>query len=411
MAKPHIITGLDIGRSSIKILSVLKKPGEDNLEVLARVQEPSFGVRNGVVIDVDKVAELINSCQGKIEKSLNQKITRVYTNIGGSHLFCASSQGAVAVSRADRKISKEDIDRVLQAARVYSLPSNSEILEIFPKEFIIDGQDGIKEALGMEGVRLEAKTLILGVFSPYLKNSTHAVLNSGFQIDDLVPSPLASARAVLTPREKELGVLVLDIGAGTSSLAVFEEGALIHTAVFPIGSGLITNDIAICLKTDIDTAERIKLEYGTCLLSDSDKKVKTSAKKEQIKIESLANGEPVVFSKKALVDIVEARVSEIFTQTQKELKRISRAELLPSGVVLTGGGAKMPKIKELAKKELKLPVRVGKPRGFFPSQDDPSFSLVCGLVLGGVDLENEEGLGVGGEFWQRLKKLMRIFVP
>jgi len=412
MAKNHIITGLDIGSSAIKILSVLKKPAQDNLEVLARAQEVSFGVRKGVVIDVDKVAELITSCLRKVEKNLDQKITSVYTNIGGSHLFCTPSHGTVAVSRADRKISEEDIGRVLQAAQTFSLPSNSEILEVFPSEFVIDGQAGIKEALGMEGVRLEVKALILGAFSPYLKNSTQTVLNSGLQINDLTPSPLASARSVLTPREKELGVLLLDIGAGTSSLAVFEEGVLIHTAIFPIGSGLITNDIAICLKTDIDTAERIKLEFGTCLLPVSKKTKKPISKKEQIKIESLSSGEPLVFSKRMLVEIIEARVSEIFEQVQKELKKISRAELLPAGVVLTGGGAKLPKIKDLAKKELKLPCRIGKPKRVFPSQDDPALSLVCGLVLGGAALEQERGFPVFGEgIRSKLKRIFRIFIP
>ena len=258
----------------------------------------------------------------------------------------------------------------------------------------------------MQGVRLEAEVLVIGGFSPYLKNLTQAVLNSGFQILDIVPSPLASARAVLSPREKELGVLVLDIGAGTTGFAVFEEGSLIDLAVFPIGSGHITNDIAICLRTDIDTAERIKLEFGSCLFSKQDQTEK------QIKIESIISGEPLIFSKKMLIDIIEARVAEIFGEVQKELKKISRQGLLPAGVVLTGGGAKLPKIKELCKRELKLPCRIGNPQGFSSPQEDPVLASVCGLVLGGADLEAESGFTFPGKgIAAKLKRIFRIFIP
>jgi len=403
MAKAKIITGLDIGSSSIKALLVKKKCGEEDLEVLGCFQEISAGIRRGVVINVSKVAEIISSVLKKAQNESGQKINSVYTNIGGAHLYCTSSHGLVSVSRADQKISEEDIARVLEAAQTFSLPSNKEILEVFPKEFIVDGEGGIKEVLGLQGVRLETEVLVLCGFAPYLKNLTQAVLNSGFQINDLVAAPLASARAVLTPREKELGVALLDIGAGTTGFAAYEEGTLIHTAIFPIGSGHITNDIAICLKTDIDTAERIKLEFGSCLPSKSEKSEK------QIRITA---EEPLVFSKKMLVEITEARVSEIFDQCQKELKKISRHGLLPAGIVLTGGGARLPKIKELCKKELKLPCRIGLPQGFFPPQEDPSLAAVSGLVLGGADLETERRLflperGIGA----KLKRIFKIFIP
>lgn len=403
MAKGHIITGLDIGSSSIKALVARKKPKGEDLEVLGQGEETSAGIRRGVVIDVSKVAEIISSVLKKVEDFSGQKIDSVYVNIGGAHLYCTTSQGLVSVSRADQKISEEDIARVLEAAQTFSLPSNKEILEVFPKEFIIDGEKGIKEPLGLQGVRLEAEVLVLCGFAPYFKNLTQAVLHSGFQINDLVASPLASARAVLTPREKELGVALLDIGAGTTSLCLFEEGTLIHLAIFPIGSGHITNDIAICLKTDIDTAERIKLEFGSCLLAKNDKGDK------QIRI---SGEEPLIFSKKILVEIIEARISEIFDQCQKELKKISRQGLLPAGVVLTGGGAKLPKIRDLAKKELKLPCRIGLPQGFSPPQEDSSLATVCGLVLEGADLETEKRIsfserGIGA----KLKKIFKIFIP
>jgi cell division protein FtsA len=407
MPRPYIITALDIGSGFIKILSVSKKPGEPDFEVSGLAQEHSSGIRKGVVIDIPKVVGITSFLTKKIEQESGKKTEGVYASFGGGHIFCTSSHGLVSVSRADQKISEEDIDRVIQAAKTFPLPSNKEIIEVFPKEFFVDGEGKIKEAVGMEGVRLEADILALCCFSPYLKNSSQAVLNSGLQVYDLTPAPLASAKAVLTPREKELGVCVLDIGSGTTGMAVFEEDVLLHTAIFPIGSGHITNDIAICLKTDIDTAERIKLEFGGCRKLSP--KGKPGKNEKKIKIEG---EESLVFSRKILADIIEARVSEIFTVVNKELKRISRQGLLPAGVVLTGGGAKLPGIKELAKKELKLPCRVGAPRGFASLPEDPALSTLCGLILGGIDLE-EEGTspGVGKGIREKIKKIFRIFIP
>jgi len=421
MAKPYIITALDIGSSSIKILSVLKKPGESNFEVLGHKQETSSGIRRGVIIDIPKVAETIAFLVRKIEEDCGKKIEGVYVSIGGGHIFSTSSHGLVSVSRADQKISGEDIDRVLQAAQTFSLPSNKEIIETFPKEFIVDGEGGIKEVAGMQGVRLEVDVLVLCGFSPYIRNSSRAVLSSGLQINELIPTPLASAKAVLTSREKELGVCVLDIGAGTTGMSVFEEGNLVHTVIFPVGSGHITNDIAVCLKTDIDTAEEIKLEFGTCRdffsrekkLNKTEKKTQRGHKKDLSASMKVEGEEPLVFSKKMLSEIIEARVSEIFDLTNKELKRISRQARLPGGVVLTGGGAKIPGIKELAKKELGLPCRIGTPLGFSVFQEDSSLSALYGLVLEGMDLE-EEGetpSGIRRGVGSLLKKVFRIFIP
>lgn len=402
MPKPYIINALDIGSGSVKLLSVSKKPGETDFEILSQNQVPSLGIRKGVVIDVPKVAEIISSLKKKTEQDCGRKIDNVYASVGGGHIFCTSSRGLVSVSRADQKISEEDIERVLQAAQAVSLSSNKEIIEVFPKEFIVDGEGGVKEAVGMQGVRLEAETLILCGFSPYLKNSSQSILDSGLQINYLFPAPLASAWAVLTPREKELGVCVLDIGAGTTGLAVFEEGNLIHTAIFPVGSGHITSDIAICLKTDIDTAEKIKLEFGSCQTSSKEKK--------KIKIEG---EESLIFSRKALTDIIDARVSDIFDLTNKELKKISRQKLLPAGVVLTGGGAKLPGIRDLAKKELKLPCRIGVSQISPAFQEDPSLSTLYGLILEGIDLEEGQGNfpSFGKRIIEKLKKIFKVFIP
>jgi len=394
---PKIITGLDIGTGMIKIL-IGQKTGEGEFEVLAQAKEISSGIRKGIVVNVEEVTKILQSFLKEVKNLSKKKINSAYVNVSGAHVFSTTSRGSIAVSRADQKISQEDIDRVIEAAQTFSLPSNKEILNIFPKEFIIDGERGVKEPLGMEGVRLEAEALIFCGFSPYVKNLTKAVLNAGLQIDDLILSPLASARAVLTDREKELGVLLLDIGAGTTGLSVFEEGDLIHLAILPIGSMHITNDIAIGLKCDIDLAERIKLEFGSSLFN----------KKEKAKIKL----EKIVFSKKILAKIIEARISEIFGEVNKELKKISRKELLPAGVVLTGGGAKSSKITELAKRELKLPCRIGIPQGFFPPLEDTSMATVSGLVLLGYDLETEKPSSFFGQgAFPKLKRIFKIFIP
>lgn len=412
MPKANIITGLDIGSGTIKTLSAFKKEGEEGLEVLSKVQETSFGVRRGIVIDVNKLAEIINSLVSKTQEDCGQKIREVYANVGGSHIFCTASHGLVSVSRADQKISEEDMARVLQAAQTFSLPSNKEILDIFPKEFIVDGEKGIKDPLGMDGVRLEVEALVICGFSPYLKNLNQALLNSGLQILGLTPASISSARAVLTPRERELGVLLLDIGAGTTNLSVFEEENLIHLAVFPIGSGNITNDIAICLKTDTDTAEKIKIQFGSCFSEKKEKKRRQKHQKlEKIKITGLNSEEPLAFTNKMLAKIIEARVSEILKEVQKELKKIGKVGLLPAGVVLTGGGAKLPKMKDYCKKELKLPCRIGIPRGFFPEIDDPAFASVAGLVLEGIDLSEERSPLPGEGILAKIKRAFKIFIP
>lgn len=402
MRKSSIITGLDIGTSKIRVLVAQKKSEEENFQVLSLIQEPSSGVRKGVIVNIEEVREIVSSCLKKAQEQSDQKINGLYININGSHLFSTPSRGLISVSRADQKISPEDINRVLQAAQTFSLPSNKEILNVFPKEFIVDGEKGIKEPLGMEGVRLEVEVLAVGGFSPYLKNLTQAVLNSNVQILDIIPSPIAAAESCLNSRQKELGVGLLDIGAGTSGLCVFEEGNLIHLAILPIGSNHITNDIAIGLKTDIDTAERIKLESGICFLKGKDNKEKIET----------ADQELVVFSQKILAKIITARVSEIFDQVQKELKKVIKQDSLPAGIVLTGGGVNLSKIVEFAKKELRLPCRIGKPQRFLGIDETPELATLCGLILTGANFEEEQKFSFSGKgLINKLKRIFKIFIP
>ncbi|MFH1714151.1 MAG: cell division protein FtsA [Candidatus Nealsonbacteria bacterium] len=402
MAKSNLISGLDVGSGHIKLLVVNSKE-DGTFEVVSQLKEFSFGVRKGVVIDPEKVSRVIQILLSRAREEAGKKINAVFTNIGGSHLFCAFSRGMVAVSRADQRVNEMDIRRVLDSAETASLPLNNQILESLPKEYIVDNKGGMKDALGMQGSRLEVEALILAAFMPYFSNLKQAVLASNLHVLDIIPSSIASGSAVLSARQKELGSAVLDIGAGTSELAVFEEGELVHLAVFPIGSANITNDIAIGLKTDVDTAEAIKIEKGSCILRGGDKK-------ERVEVEG---EDPLLFSQKMLTKIVAARVSEIFNEVQKELKKISRRNMLPAGITLTGGGAKIGKIADLAKKELELPCRVGKPEGFYGLDDELSFATACGLIKRGTDTEQKTNSGSGphGGFGGKVKKMLKIFIP
>ncbi len=414
MARSSTITVIDIGTSYIKALQVAS--GEDSAQagVLAAAVEPSEGVRRGVVSDVNATGRRVKNVLDKIQQMSHAKINGVFANINGSHLFTVSSHGGVAVSRADQKISMEDVNRVLSAAQAMSLPPNKEILEVWPKEYVVDQEKDVKEPIGMRGVRLEVEVLALCGFSPYVKNISDAIVSSGFASLDLVPTPLAVAKAVLTPKQKELGCAVLDIGARTTNLAVFEEGQLIYAAVFPVGSANITDDIAIGLRIDIDVAEKIKTDFGLSY-SGSRTKIKVPKNKKMAKaiIEDELYGEPPVdfrhIPQKALRKIIELRLYDIFDEVNKDLKKISRQGFLPAGVVLTGGGAKLPNIIELSKKDLKLPCQIGLPRGLRGLPADPSFSAACGMVLDVFDSGelhmNADGLG------KKIRSWFKMFMP
>jgi len=401
MAKSLTLTALDIGTFSIKGISARKNFLTGEIEILAQSEKPCFGVRNGEVVKPAQVAETISQVRDELTRESGVKIKEVLVNISGPHLFSILSEGVISVSRADQKISQEDIRRVVQQAQAVNLPSNKEVLDVFPREYIIDGEGGIKDPLGLEGMRLGVRVLLCCLFSPILENLEKAVFESNLQILDVVPSPIAAARFQLTSQQKELGVLLVDIGAGTTSISVYEKGDLVDFAVFPIGSANITNDIAICLRTEISTAEKIKRDFANLKLDGKKRK------KQNVKIPETS----LTFSRRFLKNIIEARVSEIFSQVQKALKKITKDNPLPAGVVLTGGGAQLPGLVEFAKQKLKLPCRLGNSKEF--SQPlDLHFSTCGGLLLHGFE-RKERGRERGFEegFGEKLKKVFKIFLP
>ena len=395
-----MICGLDLGSSKIKIL-IAKKNKEDNLELVSKAERESEGIRRGIIVDKEKVSNILTALLQQTSSELGKRISGVYASLNGSHLFSLSSRGLVSVSRADQKISEEDVQRVIQAAQSVNLPLNREIFDTFVREFIIDGQSKTKEAVGLQGVRLEADVLILAGFTPYLERQKKAILDADLEILDIIASPLASARAVLSPRQKELGCAVLDIGAGTTGLAVFEEEALLHLAILPIGSSNITNDIAIRLKIDTEIAEILKKEYGSCSFKGKDTKIKLDLKE----------GDSIFFSKKSLAKVISERVSEIFEQVNLELRKIGKEKMLPGGIVLCGGGAKLNGILELAREKLKLPVKIGKPKSILGMEEDPAWTVVCGLVLFGADFQKDEKEGAFQKLILKAKDFLKNFIP
>ncbi len=400
--KTHFI-GLDIGSSSLKIV-VAKPQGEgDGLEIVAFGEEQSSGVRKGAVVNPEELAKRITMLKARIEQSVSRKIGEAVISIGGSHLFVTPSRGVVAVSRADGQISQEDVDRVLNAAQALSLPSNKEILEVAPQTFTVDGGGGIKEPVGMKGIRLEVEVAAICAFSPYVKHLQDAVLGSGLEIEDTMPSPLAAAYALLTPNQKELGVALLDVGAATTGLAVFEEGDLIHLAILPIGSDNITHDIAIGLRTEPGIAEIVKKEYGSCVPSQG-------KRMEKMTVEG---GEEIRFARTLLSHVVASRMQEIFQLASKELKKVSRQGKLPAGLVLAGGGVKLPGVTELGKREFRVSVKRGVPQGVWNAQTDPAFFGAIGLAKRSSDIAESGGgfhlRGTGG--FRQIKKILRIFLP
>jgi len=417
--KSLILTALDIGTGSVKGLVASKDFKTGTIGLLAQAQCPCFGVRNGEVVRPEQVSQSVERVKNDLSEKAGVKIKDVLVSINGAHIYSVPSQGLVSVSRADQKISREDIQRVVKASQAVNLPSNKEILDVFPREFIVDGEGGIKEPLGLQGIRLEVKVILACLFSPVLENLERAVLETGLSIIDVVPSPLSSARAVLTKEQKELGVVMLEIGAGTSSVAVYEKGDLVDFAIFPIGSGNITNDIAIGLRTEIKTADSIKKEFAVLRSTvDVDKSAKSKPAKKSVNSDKIEISEKsLVFSKKFLNGIVSARMGDIFLQAQKSLKKITAGEILPSGIVLTGGGSGLPGIIEYTKQKFKLPCRLGSVREI-NGIDNPEFVNAVGLLLTGFDMESKEtytsvstggksGRGLGG----KVKKVFKLFLP
>ena len=414
-----IVVGIDIGTTNVRTIIAQQSRSDEMPRVIGVSSVPSFGIRRGVITDVEDVAKIVNESVEYAERMAGIQVKRAILNIGGCDIGFQQSKGVIAIGRADGEVCEDDINRVISEAQVIPIPMNREIVHVIARKYRLDDQDNIKDPLGMKGVRLEVDALVIESSSSHVKNISNSAYQASIEIDDLVLEPLACAKAVLSKKQKELGVVLINIGGGTTSLAVYEEGDLVHTVILPIGAGHITNDIAIGLRTSIEVAEKIKLEYGSAMPDDINKK-------EGIDLSQIDSQEEGVVSRYHVCEIIEARLEEILSLVQKELKAIGKAGLLPSGAVLVGGGAKLTHAADLAKEVLGLPIQIGFPQGFggiLDKVDDPSFATAAGLILWGSQQSQPQTDGMlssrameifskgTGDSVEKMRGWMKKFLP
>ncbi len=400
----RLIVGLDIGTS--KVLAIVGEIGANGqVEIIGVGHHPSRGLKKGVVVNIESTVLSIQRAIEEAELMAGCQINSVYAGIAGSHITSFNSHGIVAIK--DKEVGQGDIDRVIEAARALAIPADQKVLHILPQEFIIDKQEGIREPIGMCGVRLEAKVHIVTGAVSAAQNIVKCVRRCGLEVDEIILEQLASSMAVLTEDERELGVCLVDIGGGTTDICVFTDGAIRHTAVIPIAGDQVTNDIAVALRTPMQHAEEIKKQYGCALtqLAQSD---------ETIEVPSVGDRPPRTLARQTLTEVIEPRIEELYTLVAAELRRSGFEDLIGSGVVVTGGSAKLQGMVELAEEVFHMPVRLGIPQnigGLTGVVENPMYSTGVGLVQFGA--QHREGIGYTGSgagvsdnlagIWQRMR--------
>ncbi|QIK38375.1 cell division protein FtsA [Caldichromatium japonicum] len=370
----HLLVGLDIGTSKVACL-VGELKDDDQIEILGFGTHPSRGLRRGVVVDIESTVQSIQRAVESAELMADCQIHSVHAGIAGSHIRSLNSHGITAIK--DHEVNQADVDRVIEAARAVAIPTDQKILHILPQEFIIDDQEGIREPIGMCGVRLEARVHMVTCAASAAQNIVKCIRRCGLEVDDLVLAQLSSSYAVLTEDEKELGVCVVDIGGGTTDLAVFTDGAIRHTAVIPIAGDQVTNDIAVALRTPIQYAEQIKINHACAL-------TQLATNGDSIEIPSIGDRPPRRLSRQILAEVVEPRYEELLTLLHNELRRSGFEDIIAGGVVLTGGSAKMEGLIDLAERVFQMPVRLGAPMRVLGPADvvgNPIYSTGVGLLM------------------------------
>jgi cell division protein FtsA len=400
----NLIVGLDIGTSKIVAIVAEVKP-DGRLEIIGMGQHPSRGLKKGVVVNIESTVTAIQRALEEAELMADCKIRDVITGIAGSHIKSFNSHGMVAIK--DKEVAQADVDRVVETARAVNIPMDQQILHILTQEFIIDGQEDVREPLGMSGVRLEVKVHIVTGAVSAAQNIMKCVRRCGLEVRDLILQPLASAMAVLSEDEKDLGVCLVDIGGGTTDIAVFIGGAIRHTAVIPIAGDQITNDIAMALRTPTKDAEDIKIAHGCALRQ-------LAGATEMVDVPSVGERGPRRLSRQTLGEVIEPRVEELYSLIQAELRRSGFEELLSSGVVLTGGSSVMQGMVELGEEVFHMPVRLGVPTyvgGLAEVVRNPRYSTGLGLILAGYDQHKRNQVShlSGGGFKQIFERMKSWF--
>jgi cell division protein FtsA len=372
----EILVGLDIGTT--KICAIVGEVTEDGIDIIGIGSHPSKGLRKGVVVNIETTVQSIQRAIDEAEAMAGTEITHVYTGIAGGHIKSFGGRGVVALK--DREVREADIARVIEQAKTVNIPVDREVIHVLPQEFIVDDQAGIREPLGMTGARLEAKVHIVTGAVASAQNIIKCANRAGLNVSDIVLQPLASSEAVLTDEEKELGVCLVDIGGGTTDIAIFQNGSIVHTAVIALGGHNLTNDVAVGLRTPMEHAERIKMKFGCSLTALVDRQ-------DMIEVPSVGGREPRTMGRTILTEILEPRVEEIFQLVHHEVERNGFSELLTSGVVITGGSTLLPGMTELAEEIMGVPVRRGVPRGIGGLVDvvkSPVYATGVGLVVYGA---------------------------
>ncbi|NNJ95245.1 MAG: cell division protein FtsA [Halobacteria archaeon] len=384
----NLIVGLDIGTSKVvAIVGEVLADGE--LEVVGIGSNPSRGLKKGVVVNIESTVHSIQRAIEEAELMAGCQIHSVYAGIAGSHIRSLNSHGIVAIR--DKEVSPTDVERVIDAARAVAIPADQKILHILPQDFVIDNQEGIREPVGMSGVRLEAKVhMVTGAVSA-AQNIIKCVRRCGLEVDDIILEQLASSYSVLTEDEKELGVCIVDIGGGTTDIAVFTDGAIRHTAVIPIAGDQVTNDIAVALRTPMQHAEEIKIKYACAL-------TQMASAEESIEVPSVGDRPPRQLARHTLAEVVEPRYEELLTLIQAELRRSGFEDLIASGIVMTGGSAKIEGLVDLAEEIFHMPVRLGAPQyvtGLVDVVRNPIYATGVGLLLFGHQNRDQRSMDIG----------------
>ena len=375
MEREAVIAAIDVGTS--KVVALIAEVSTDGgLTIIGKGAPSSSGLKKGVVVNIDQTVASIASALEQAERTSGVRIESAFVAIGGSHIESLNSHGAVAVSGHDKEVSREDEERAIDVARAVSVPSNREILDVITRGYTVDGQEGVRDPIGMSATRLEVDAHIVTGSVSAVQNLAKCVAQAGIRIEQKVPAPLAAAEAVLTDTERDLGVAVADIGAGTTSLALFLEGSPFHTAVLPIGGNNVTNDLMIGLKTSLQVAEDLKIQHGSC-------DVRSVAPEELVTVSVFGEDQGRTIQRAEACDIIEARMREVFEQLGAQISAAGKGGILPAGIVLTGGAAQLHGIAELGREVLQMPVRVAGPTavgGLVDHLLTPAFSTSIGLL-------------------------------
>lgn len=377
--KDKIVVGLDIGTT--KICTIIGEINDNEINIIGVGNSPSTGLNKGVVVNIESTVESIKKAVDDASRMAGVEVGTAYAGIAGGHIKGINSHGVIAVSGSSKEVTQEDVDRVIDAAKAVAIPMDREVIHVIPQEFIVDHQDGIKDPVGMSGIRLEAKVHIVTAAVTSAQNIVKCVERAGYYVEDIVLQPLASSEAVLTEDEKELGVVLVDIGGGTTDIVIYSEGGIRHTAVLAIGGNFVTNDIAIGLRTPTADAEEIKKKYG-CAMS-------SLIGQEEIKVAGVGGRAERSIPRRTLAEVIQPRIEEIFELVCQEIKNsgFDNRNKIAAGVVVTGGTAIMAGISELAEKILSASVRIGVPKGISGLVDvvsSPIYATGVGLVLYGV---------------------------